>query len=300
MWTIAFPSSKVGYVFPSVMGNADVIKTTDGGETWTQIFGITGPAEGFGVMDCSFPDVDHGFIVTGEGSVYRTTNGGLNWSSVFHTDYYSMEGIWFISPDTGYAAGAIDDCWGTDCGLLIKTVNGGNTWDYRYFDSECYDIFFTDRDTGFLTSDHIYKTTDKGYSWYPDTSNLTGGFRKIHFPTPQIGYVEGGYWGGSALWKRDPDIGVYSSLIPPGVDLIVFPVPATEQLSFSFFLPSGTNVIIDLYNEHSILLKHLFTGMLPAGRQLIYSNIKGMTPGFYFCRVITSEGATVKKILIAD
>src|SRR5436309_4348978 len=52
-----------------------IVRTTDGGATWKQIFsGTTAKLSGV-----SFPDIDTGMAVGSEGTILRTLDGGATW-----------------------------------------------------------------------------------------------------------------------------------------------------------------------------------------------------------------------------
>lgn len=66
-------NSKVGWIVGSSNGPAYIIKTVDGGETWSD---ETPANEYYGFQSISILDSLHGFVVGGQGGVYETINGG--------------------------------------------------------------------------------------------------------------------------------------------------------------------------------------------------------------------------------
>ena len=295
IWSFSFVSPTTGYAFPGVMEYAYCVKTTDGGDTWTQIASITTPGEGFGIWDSHFPNENRGYFVTDEGSVYRTLNAGINWTKVYHTSSYSLRGVYFTSPDSGYVTGAKNDCFGSDCGLLLTTIDGGTTWQSTYFPNECYDIIFTDSDTGYMSSSGIYNTTDKCVSWVIDTSNYYYSTVRLDFPTRNIGYAIGAY--GSVL-KHDPDIGVSTHNIKKSQGLMIFPIPATGPVNISFDIESASEVIIDLLSSQGIQQRQLYHGFMTIGHHTLQASMEGLPADIYYCRLITRETVTTKKIVV--
>ena len=84
-WKVSFPTSKVGYVTiqsynpdPNVKQQR-VAKTTDGGETWTEINLVEeAGAREFGI---GFIDENHGFVGT-MNSGFETKDGGKTWTRI--------------------------------------------------------------------------------------------------------------------------------------------------------------------------------------------------------------------------
>lgn len=84
-WKVSFPTEKVGYVTiqsynpDKSISQQRVAKTTDGGETWTEI-NLVDDAESreFGI---GFIDENHGFVGT-MNSGFETNDGGKSWSKI--------------------------------------------------------------------------------------------------------------------------------------------------------------------------------------------------------------------------
>lgn len=302
--TICFPTPQVGYTFPSAMEYIDVVKTIDGGETWQRIQFYTAPMPVGGVKDCSFPDESTGYLVTGYGSIYKTTDGGFTLSRVYNDDNYYLSGITFLSIDTGFATGYLKDCMSMEnCGVLLKTTDGGVNWEEQIFNNDCYDVCFPTRDTGFLatsaypSSYGIYKTTDKGNTWLPDTCNYYSSVSKIHFTGTNIGYALASAASGTALMKRDPDIGVtLPEKIQPGL-FQVYPIPARERITVSFFLSQQQSVAIDLLDQFGRIVKRLCDKNFPSGNYSLNYDISTIPAGFYFCRIRMDSDVMIKKLI---
>ncbi|OYQ48686.1 MULTISPECIES: hypothetical protein [Flavobacterium] len=84
-WKVSFPTAKIGYVTiqsynpdPNVKQQR-IAKTTDGGETWTELNLVEDPAaREFGI---GFIDENHGFVGT-MNSGFETTDGGKTWTKI--------------------------------------------------------------------------------------------------------------------------------------------------------------------------------------------------------------------------
>lgn len=172
--------------------NASILKTTDGGVTWTVL------DFSFYMMDFNsvfFYDALNGWIV-GRGESYRvfkTTNGGESWE-VLDAPANNLNAVYFVSPTIGWTIGIN--------GHPYKSTDGGYTWiDPGAIVSGCNDIFFIDADTGWAVTTFvsklntedmgwIYKTTNGGTVWSSQSLPISGAYA-VHFTSPLIGIVCG-------------------------------------------------------------------------------------------------------------
>jgi len=183
-----------------VIGNPgyDVLKTTDGGLTWTSQFSYAIPS------NFSFPFNDSiGFMASsvpfGHPSlIYKTTNFGESWTLIgsltYATSNYEenyIKRIFFVDYNVGYAS--------SDGGRLYKTINGGVSWVSTSFNSgqNIEYLYFTDSQTGFLLNSPmyqsnlggLYRTDDGGNSWIKlPTGSFKSSFKSIVM-FDSIGYL---------------------------------------------------------------------------------------------------------------
>lgn len=107
--------------------NGIVMKTADGGATWTgagPLFQQGAQQETTNVYDVCFTDANNGWI-GGDGAIFRTTNGGTTWSN-FGPMIYDLSAklmhyvsVDFADANYGWAVGNYD---------IYRTTNGGTTW----------------------------------------------------------------------------------------------------------------------------------------------------------------------------
>ena len=129
-----FISNTVGYVLAQ---EGEVLKTTDGGVTWTTKTPLPGTvaagiAAGSAKTMTSFDFISEstGFVVGQSGLIYKTTDGAQTWSSAIAIGIGSttpsgtitryLNNIRFYDSNTGYIMG--------NAGTVIKTTDGGTTW----------------------------------------------------------------------------------------------------------------------------------------------------------------------------
>ena len=127
-----FITTTVGYVLAQ---EGEVLKTTDGGATWTvktPVPGTTAAGAGSPKTMASFDFISEttGFVVGQNGLIYKTTDGALTWSAAISIGVGSTTGqnpitrylnsIRFYDSNTGFILGNL--------GTVIKTTDGGTTW----------------------------------------------------------------------------------------------------------------------------------------------------------------------------
>jgi hypothetical protein len=98
-----------------------ILRTTNGGTTWTQQLKISGSALG-PFCDVSFSDPNNGAVVNyvANGPIWRTTDGGTTWYAQqppIHDPLYSVS---FADAKNGIAVGPY--------GTILRTTNGGVTF----------------------------------------------------------------------------------------------------------------------------------------------------------------------------
>ena len=139
---------KLDYATNSVVyavgGDEKIIKSTDGGLSWTGIYSGTFQYVFVGV---NFIDESFGVVGGEDGKVMVTYDGGDSWTSYPTSNYHLWRGIFIFNQDSIYVAGTPEG--------IYKTTDGGDTWVNAYpesnYDVAFYEIIFTsDNNTGFI------------------------------------------------------------------------------------------------------------------------------------------------------
>lgn len=156
-----------------------IYRTINGGNTWTpvQIFGDR-PR---GV--CGMRVINNNVVyavgrVRGPSHFIRTTDGGNTWFSQNMNNYAAgLLDLHFFSPDTGYILGLSNKVHAQSRGLILRTTDGGFSWDTVYVSSRdgewCWKITFPSRNVGYISLQrnigspvNFLKTTDGGTTWF--------------------------------------------------------------------------------------------------------------------------------------
>jgi len=175
---IDFPSAQnsTGFMVGeslTYMGNGIVLKTTDAGTSWTQLW--TGTNEG--LEGASFPDLNTGYVAgwpkisAGWSGFAKTTDGGSTWTSVpVDPNVYYFTDVVFKDVSNGILLGSTNSA-----PRVWVTANGGTSWTIATGISgvpahACY----ISGDTYFLVDNggNIKKSVNNGSSW---TTVFTGG-----------------------------------------------------------------------------------------------------------------------------
>ena len=203
---IQYVNPDTGYL---VMTNVSARKTTNRGQEWTTIQGIsdnyelqllnnnTGFSVGTGlqikkaesnldvwnrlIINDNFADVffvteEKGFAISNV--LYRTTDGGNGWE----VNGPGGSSVIFVDSLTGFIGNP---------GSIWKTTNGGDNWYQTSGSNGASRIFFVDQNTGWaIRNNIIYKTTNKGENWFTlfsAPSSIT--FYNIHFIDSLYGWT---------------------------------------------------------------------------------------------------------------
>jgi photosystem II stability/assembly factor-like uncharacterized protein len=173
LYAIRFsPGGKVGWI---VGEDGIIMKTADGGDTWTRQ--ETGTKKNlFNVYA-----VDDQLVVAvgADGTIVRTADGGGHWQVEKSPKMVALFGLTFLDKNTGFAVGEFSTILATrDSGQTWTLNYGGNTTDFTV--GPCFSVVFSDPQHG-LTSGlagDLLATADGGKTWQAQK-----------LPDPAGGYV---------------------------------------------------------------------------------------------------------------
>lgn len=213
-WELNFPGgqSQTGFAggeSVTYMGDGIVIKTTDGGSTWSQLW--TGTDQG--IEGISFPDLNTGYICGWSAYFAKTTNGGVTWTpQTPGTDIYFYTDVDFKDATHGVVTAETNSGAG-----VYTTSDGGATWSTGSGVAGVpYGLCYVTDNTYYLVTSngYIQRSTDGGLNWttvYTGAGLLMG----IDFFNSSIGMAAGEdgkifktYDGGSS-WQSQTIAGGY-------------------------------------------------------------------------------------------
>ena len=188
--------------------NGKILKTVDGGETWT----VKHEKDGYDMIHVAFADAQVGYACgdscwwnsdNHKGVIVKTTDGGETWQELSNTEFVHLEWPdWIRSSDLCVVDEETYYLFTKDA-VLWQTTDGGQSFTSTPFEfgmvKHC-ELFF-EGETGYLVvidgGIHIHKTTDSGLTWnevadiaYFDYSVVTHFFDKNH--VEMFGYFSEG------------------------------------------------------------------------------------------------------------
>jgi photosystem II stability/assembly factor-like uncharacterized protein len=129
----------------AVGSEEDIIKSSDGGKTWSLNHDGTDP-DNDPLLGIHFYDADFGIVGGMDGKLKITTNGGSSWTTTqIASNYPSFYGVYCFNTDSAYVAGTDE--------IIYKTTDGGTTWSSMNGggNSSLYQFSFTQNNTGYVS-----------------------------------------------------------------------------------------------------------------------------------------------------
>jgi photosystem II stability/assembly factor-like uncharacterized protein len=181
----------------AVTDSGKIYKTSDSGNNWTlklmlpygkflSVDNYNNSVIAVGIKSGYYSGMNYG-----EALVYKSTDQGNEWISLGYNENNSNNySIDFINELTGFIVG--------DSGKVLKTSNGGNTWNEITFPSNepLSKIYFRSEITGYIIARYInkiYRSTDSGNNWiqYFPVSNPEFRINSINFRNDLTGFISG-------------------------------------------------------------------------------------------------------------
>ena len=271
----------VGGTGSSFDGNAIILRTTNRGASWTEVFQSTRAP---GVMGewgwkISFPTELTGYVSVeynnappGQSAkVLKTLDGGLTWTELLipgSTESAGLQGIGFLTADTG---------WATGRGTTSMTTDGGLTW-----------------------------TQIPGFD---EDSNPNGGLdgrtNRIFVVSLTLAYAVGEY-----TYKFDGQTPVFverESIVVPEKFRIEqnYPNPFSPSTTIKYSLFSDMNVQIDVRDILGRTVKRLVSGFQSTGVYTVTwdgTNDSGvrMASGMYFYISDMGDSIEMKRMVLLN
>lgn len=166
--SIRFSDKKRGLVIGSLLNKSDrvveslVMRTDDGGETWTRIIVPTKKE----LFDLDFNGSSHAWIVGDEGLILATDDGGLTWREQKSGVARALFNVDFRDDREGFAVGG--------GGTILRTTDGGSNWERvsTPFTETFKRVDFSDDKNGWIVGHKgsILRSTDRGKTWIKQAS----------------------------------------------------------------------------------------------------------------------------------
>ena len=152
--SVFFINENIGFISGGY-NRRKVMKTTNGGSTWIQVFD-----QGFGQIQFINNQVGYASnIGYSDGRMYKTIDGGSTWNMSIEVNE-EINAFDFIDEYNGYFVG--------DQGLIYKTNDGGTNWEQlEIFQGYYTKVNFYSKNIGYITDEYgtLYKTENGGINW---------------------------------------------------------------------------------------------------------------------------------------
>lgn len=172
--SIRFADKKRGIAIGSLLRrvkNEDVVvdslvmRTDDGGETWTRIQMPTKTE----LFHLDFNGSSHAWIVGDNGVILASTDSGRTWVKQSSGTTNALYNVDFRDDFEGYAVG--------EKGTILRTENGGSTWTrvITNYPETFMRVDFADDKNGWIVGykGSILRSSDKGRTWIKQESGTT-------------------------------------------------------------------------------------------------------------------------------
>lgn len=166
--SIFFSNSNVGFLCGQ---NGCLFKTYDGGLNWINIAPTGSSTDVYNSM--FFTDVNNGIVVGNSGKILKTTNGGDSWISISISNSVDLTDVNFINSNRGFLVGS---------NQIYESYDGGYSWySYSSYPTLYNDIFFQNAEVGFAVGYYgtIMKTTNGGETWNKEITCSTNEFNAV-------------------------------------------------------------------------------------------------------------------------
>jgi photosystem II stability/assembly factor-like uncharacterized protein len=170
----------------------DIIKTTDAGNTWNYL-NIANFFNGILQMQ----DENTGWMRGLNARLQKTTDGGNTWNTniVSTIGNFNITSIFFIDSLNGWITGFWNSAPQIITGLVYKTSNGGQSWDWQYWANQTAlsSVYFVSKDSGWAVGKYgfVIKSTNGGIDWIEANSQITQNLNSVFFSSPQTGWISG-------------------------------------------------------------------------------------------------------------
>lgn len=289
-------------------GSPHLIKTTNGGQTWTA---ITMSTQAGSLVDCYFWSPDSGFVV-GSGvsgstllekkaTVLFTSDGGQTWQEKYlgnRTGELSWK-ITFPGFNVGFVS--IWPATSSQQQFYLKTTDRGATWQEQQlpFNNSGEGIGFTaDGSRGWIGGwGSTYETTNGGVTWTINTILMN--LNRVRFINDSIAYASG-----QTIYKytsQDIPVGMQNSypLMPRESRLDQnYPNPFNPSTTIEFTIHRPQFVSLKVVNALGQEIATLANEELEEGLYRKTWNGVGWPSGTYFYKLVTSDFSETRKMLL--
>ncbi len=210
---ITFLDSLTGFAVtsPDASDNGYILKTSNGGDNWNNIYTYPPPNGNVGFTRIKFATDNIGYASTDYTQFFKTTNAGLSWNNI-SSPPWSVDDMCVLNKDAILFVTS-----SSFAGGVYRSTNGGVNWQLIWTNGTSGNpskIYMYDKNMGYIqdgnNSYNMRRTTNGGFNWAPVTGEK---FTSIKFYDNNTGWkvydslkktTDGGI---SWITQRTPKIG---------------------------------------------------------------------------------------------
>lgn len=289
-----------GYaVGKSTSNTGFVLKTTNGGDTWTTATGNLNVRELRGLYIHNWLTVSVvGLTNLGDPFFSKTTNGGTNWT-VVTTGVGGANAVHFPTPNIGVVVG--------DLGKISRTTDGGTTWTAQTSGTTeaLKGVHFFSADTGVAVGlkSTVLHTTNGGTTWNKQMVDISTDLYSVVMTGPATASTVG--FGGTILNTTNGGItAVHDRMeqngpVPTSYQLLQnYPNPFNPASTISFSLPAAGVVTLTVHDALGRTVVTLTDGFREAGSYRTEFDGSRLASGIYFYRLQAGAFNAVRKMML--
>jgi photosystem II stability/assembly factor-like uncharacterized protein len=172
----------------------------------------------FSAWDMHFFNESTGVVITLDGNIYKTNDGGITWITKYSKELDLLQ-ILFTDDLTGYVVGGCKEGCPDTKGLILKTIDAGESWEPLFESNQAVeiddiavnsrgDLFILKNGYGWVASKkcEIMKSTDGGINWIT-VHTVNYELSKIIF-SGTTGFCTGGFGSEDGKIVRSTDDGL--------------------------------------------------------------------------------------------
>lgn len=280
------------------IGFGNIWKTTDRGNTWSAIssFGLSKPLQSIAIA----PSNNQVIYASTYDTLVITSNGGTTWNytTVGNITGISTDKISYITISPTNPLSLWVTISGFDAGnKIFKSINGGVTWTNISGTLPNIPVNCSVYENG--SSDGLYIGTDVGV-YYRDNSltdwiPYNNGLPNVQVNELEISYLNNKLWAatfGRALWESNlySYVGLNESENLNN-NVSIFPNPSSGE-----FILELKNIKDEKLEVYSVLGQKVYELNIVSTKTAI--DLKRLTKGIYFVKILSAQGNVDKKIII--